>query len=75
MAPADDQKFERALETFRIQVDETTQFWFAAATMNEVAKRPVSEDAVEGCACSNPTLSAILSITTVPGREPVPGSA
>jgi hypothetical protein len=37
--PALDQKFQRALKIFEAQVAETTQFWFAAATMNEVAKR------------------------------------
>src|SRR5580704_13377602 len=37
--PAEDQKFEDALKIFETQVAETTQFWFAAATMNEVAKR------------------------------------
>lgn len=31
-------KFEGALTIFGTQVAETTQFWFAAATMNEVAK-------------------------------------
>jgi hypothetical protein len=34
-----DQKFEEALKIFETQVAETTQFWFAASTMNEVAKR------------------------------------
>src|SRR5262245_43256631 len=38
MSRADDAKFENALNVFHAQVDETTQFWFAAATMNEVAK-------------------------------------
>jgi hypothetical protein len=37
--PALDQKFQRALKIFETQVAETTQFWFGAATMNEVAKR------------------------------------
>jgi hypothetical protein len=37
--PAADQKFEAALKIFETQVAETTQFWFAAATVNEVAKR------------------------------------
>ena len=37
--PAGDQKFAEALKVFETQVAETTQFWFAAATMNEVAKR------------------------------------
>ena len=37
--PALDQKFQRVLKIFETQVTETTQFWFAAATMNEVAKR------------------------------------
>jgi len=37
--PALDQKFQRVLKIFETQVAETTQFWFAAATMNEVAKR------------------------------------
>src|SRR5580704_15028655 len=37
--PAEDQKFEDALKIFETQVAETTQFWFAAATMNEVARR------------------------------------
>src|SRR5712691_8373034 len=32
-------QFETALKIFGTQVAETTQFWFAAATMNEVAKR------------------------------------
>jgi hypothetical protein len=32
-------RFEAALKIFGTQVAETTQFWFAAATMNEVAKR------------------------------------
>jgi hypothetical protein len=36
--PADDQKFENALKTFETQVGEATQYWFAAATMNEVAR-------------------------------------
>lgn len=39
MPTADDQKLENALRIFETQVAETTQFWFAAATMNEVAKR------------------------------------
>ncbi len=32
-------KFESALHTFETQVAEVTQFWFAAAAMNEVARR------------------------------------
>src|SRR3954470_18778608 len=32
-------QFEEALAIFGTQVAETTQFWFAAATMNEVARR------------------------------------
>ena len=32
-------QFEKAIKIFGGQVAETTQFWFAAATMNEVAKR------------------------------------
>jgi hypothetical protein len=43
--PAADQKFEQALKIFDSQVAETTQFWFAAATMNEVAKR--NEDTIQ----------------------------
>ena len=34
-----DQTFEEARKIFETQVAETTQFWFAAATMNEVARR------------------------------------
>ena len=33
-----DDKFKAALETFETQIGEATQFWYAAATMNEVAK-------------------------------------
>ena len=36
---AADRKFAEALKIFETQVAETTQLWFAAATMNEVAKR------------------------------------
>ena len=36
---AADQRFAEALKIFETQVAETTQFWFAAATMNEVARR------------------------------------
>jgi hypothetical protein len=39
MMRSDEQRFEEALKIFGDQVGETTQFWFAAATMNEVAKR------------------------------------
>lgn len=39
MVHSDEQRFEEALKIFGDQVGETTQFWFAAATMNEVAKR------------------------------------
>jgi AbiU2 len=35
---AADQRFAEALKIFETQVAETTQFWFAAATMNEVAR-------------------------------------
>lgn len=38
MSPAD-QKFQAALEVFERQVGEVSQFWFAAASMNEVARR------------------------------------
>jgi len=38
MPPAE-ATFKTALEIFESQVGEVTQFWFAAATMNEVAKR------------------------------------
>jgi hypothetical protein len=37
--PAEDLRFEEVLEIFETQVAETTQCWFAAATMNEVARR------------------------------------
>jgi hypothetical protein len=40
-----DQKFENALKIFETEVAETTQFWFAAAAMNEVALR--SEDTLK----------------------------
>src|SRR6266536_1684090 len=43
--PAAAHKFEEALRIFGSQVAETTQFWFAAATMNEAAKR--NEDTLE----------------------------
>src|SRR5262249_28998333 len=33
-----DQEFEATLQTFESQVGEATQFWFAAAAMNEVAR-------------------------------------
>src|ERR1700730_13406851 len=36
---APDKRFAEALKIFETQVAETTQFWFAAATMNEVARR------------------------------------
>jgi hypothetical protein len=36
---AADQRFADALKMFETQVAETTQFWFAAATMNEIARR------------------------------------
>ena len=36
---AADQRFAEVLRIFETQVAETTQFWFAAATMNEVARR------------------------------------
>jgi hypothetical protein len=39
VSPAFDQRFQRALKVFNGQVTEITQFWFAAATMNEIAKR------------------------------------
>lgn len=39
MVYAAEQEFNEALKIFATQVAEATQFWFAAATMNEVAKR------------------------------------
>jgi hypothetical protein len=36
-----DQEFEAALQIFESQVGEATQFWFAAAAMNEVARRNI----------------------------------
>jgi hypothetical protein len=39
MPTSSEQQFEQALKAFETQVAETTQCWFAAATMNEVAKR------------------------------------
>src|SRR5207244_502310 len=37
MAPTDDEKFQDALKIFDTQTGEATQFWFAAAALNEVA--------------------------------------
>jgi hypothetical protein len=37
LTPIDDLKFENALKIFEMQTAEATQFWFAAAAMNEVA--------------------------------------
>jgi hypothetical protein len=37
--PRAEATFKTALEIFEAQAGEVTQFWFAAATMNEVAKR------------------------------------
>ena len=39
MVHSNEQRFEEALKIFGDQVAEATQFWFAAATMNEVARR------------------------------------
>jgi hypothetical protein len=36
---AEEKRFTEAFKTFETQVAETTQFWLAASTMNEVAKR------------------------------------
>src|SRR5881628_1068604 len=35
----EEERFTEAFKTFEAQVAETTQFWLAASTMNEVAKR------------------------------------
>src|SRR4051794_18304198 len=37
--PVADTEFEDALKVFQIQVAEATQFWFASAAINEVARR------------------------------------
>jgi hypothetical protein len=39
VASSHDRSFEQALSIFEAQVAETTQFWFAAAAMNETARR------------------------------------